>query len=73
MIGTGYFSMFHAEILSKLKNVEVTARVGKSLEKAEAMAAKFEYAIGYADMDMMLDASQLDVVYICVPQWLMER
>ena len=67
MIGTGYFSMFHAEILSKLEGVEITAIYGTSLDKAEAMAAKFPHAIGYADLDTMLDASHLDAVYICVP------
>lgn len=67
MIGTGYFSMFHAEILSKLEGVQITAIHGTSLDKAEAIAAKFPHAVGYADLDKMLDASHLDAVYICVP------
>lgn len=67
MIGTGYFSMFHAEILSKVEGVEITAIYGTSLEKAEAMAAKFPHAIGYADLANMLDASHLDAAYICIP------
>ena len=59
--------MFHAEILSKVEGVEITAIYGTSLEKAEAMAAKFPHAIGYADLANMLDASHLDAAYICIP------
>ncbi|WP_313892295.1 Gfo/Idh/MocA family oxidoreductase [Psychrobacillus sp.] len=67
MIGTGYFSMFHAKILSELVDVKVTAIYGTSLEKAEAMASKFSYAKGYDVLDEMLDTNSLDAVYICVP------
>lgn len=67
MIGTGYFSMFHAKILSELVDVKVTAIYGTSLEKAEAMASKFSYAKGYENLDEMLDTNSLDAVYICVP------
>ena len=42
--------MFHAEILSKLENVKITAKCGTILDKAEAMATKFSLAIGYEDV-----------------------
>lgn len=67
IIGTGYFSMFHAKILSELADVEITAIYGTSIEKAELMAAKFTYAKGYDNLYSMLDAIRLDAVYICVP------
>ncbi len=67
MIGTGYFSMFHAKILSELVDVKVTAIYGTSLDKAKGMASKLPYATGYCDLVEMLDANSLDAVYICVP------
>ncbi|MEK5069954.1 Gfo/Idh/MocA family protein [Sporosarcina sp. FSL K6-1508] len=67
IIGTGYFSMFHAKILSKVADVKITAIYGTSIEKAELMADKFTHAKGYDNLEGMLDAVNLDAVYICVP------
>ena len=67
MIGTGYFSMFHAKILTKLVGVKLTSICGTSLEKAELMASKFTDVKGYGELEEMLDANHLDAVYICVP------
>lgn len=67
IIGTGYFSMFHAKILSELADVEITAIYGTSIEKAELMAAKFTHAKGFDNLYSMLDTIRLDAVYICVP------
>ena len=67
MIGTGYFSMIHAKILSELVDVKVTAIYGTSLEKATSLASKFTYATGYDDLVEMLDTNSLDAVYICIP------
>jgi len=67
IIGTGYFSLFHAKILSGLAGVKITAIYGTSIEKAESMASKFTHAKAYDKLDRMLDANRLDAVYICVP------
>ena len=67
IIGTGYFSLFHAEILTKIAGVKITAICGTSSEKATSMAAKFTDAKGYSNLVDMLDAEHLDAVYICVP------
>jgi len=67
IIGTGYFSMFHAKILSELAGVKITAIYGRSIEKAESMASKFTHARGYNNLESMLDTNHLDAVYICVP------
>ncbi|WP_399632097.1 Gfo/Idh/MocA family protein [Sporosarcina sp. SG10008] len=67
IIGTGYFSIFHAKILSGLAGVKITAIYGTSIEKAESMALKFTHARGYNNLEGMLDAIHLDAVYICVP------
>lgn len=65
--GTGWFGMMHAEKLSKIEGVEVSAFSATSLQKAEAAASKFDRAKGYASITDMLDGDKLDAVYICVP------
>lgn len=66
LVGTGGFSHKHAEILSKMDDVEITAINGTSQEKADLMAKQFG-AKGYGKLDEMLDDNKLDAVYICVP------
>ncbi len=67
MVGTGYFSKFHAEILIDIHGVNIAAICGTSSEKASSMAAEFPGAKGYANLIEMLDEAHLDAVYICVP------
>lgn len=67
IIGTGYFSRFHAEILARMKAVKITAICGTSLEKATAMAEQYKTAEAYDQVESMLESEQLDAVYICVP------
>ena len=67
IIGTGYFSLFHAKILTKMAGVKITAICGTSSEKASTMASEFTDAKGYHNLVNMLDAESLDAVYICVP------
>lgn len=67
MVGTGYFSKFHTEMLMKIPDVELAAICGTSIEKAERMTEEIPDARAYDDIVTMLDAEQLDAVYICVP------
>jgi myo-inositol 2-dehydrogenase/D-chiro-inositol 1-dehydrogenase len=67
MIGTGWFAIKHAEMLSGMDGVRVQAIVGSTVEKAQAMAASFNGAGAYGNIHDMLDAEKLDAVYICVP------
>lgn len=68
ILGTG-FSSVHVERLGKLKDVDVTAVCGRSLEKARAFNQRMGLydAAAYADFDRMLDDNHLDVLYICLP------
>ena len=66
IIGTGWFSKVHADILSRMDGVEVNAFVGTSLEKAEKAAQGYA-AKAYANMEQMLEEVKPDAVYICVP------
>lgn len=67
IIGTGWFSKVHADILSNMEGVSVKAFVGTSLDKAEKAANGYASAKAYADVEQMLDETSPDAVYICVP------
>ncbi|PAF21222.1 oxidoreductase [Terribacillus saccharophilus] len=67
MIGTGWFSRKHADILLKMDGVQIQAICGTSKEKAAAMASDYEGANGYDQYVEMLDAEELDAVYIVTP------
>ncbi|SCY85647.1 Predicted dehydrogenase [Paenibacillus polysaccharolyticus] len=66
IIGTGWFSKVHADILTRMEGVRVTSVCGTTLEKAEAMASVYD-ATGYDNLEHMLEGEKLDAVYICVP------
>jgi len=66
IIGTGWFSKVHADLLAGMEDVQVKAVCGSSKEKGQEMASQYD-AAGYGDTTEMLDAETLDAVYICVP------
>ncbi|NMO97343.1 Gfo/Idh/MocA family protein [Paenibacillus lemnae] len=66
IIGTGWFSGMHGDILARMDGVAVKAFVGTNLEKAEKAANKYG-AAGYDNVEHMLDQVKPDAVYICVP------
>ncbi|PCL94512.1 Gfo/Idh/MocA family protein [Paenibacillus lautus] len=67
MIGTGWFSRVHADILSNMDGVNVAAFVGTSQEKAEQAVRGYAGAKAYSNVEQMLDTTKPDAVYICVP------
>ena len=68
ILGTG-FSSVHVERLAVLDDVNITAVCGRSFEKAQAfnyrLGLKDAYAFG--DFDQMLENTQLDALYVCLP------
>jgi len=67
IIGTGGFARKHAQLLSGMEGVTVSAVCGSSKEKADQMAQDYPNAKGYETVHHMLDDRKLDAVYICVP------
>ncbi|MNI01036.1 putative oxidoreductase YcjS [compost metagenome] len=67
IIGTGWFSKVHGDILAGQKDVFVSAICGTSMAKAEGLASQYEGARAFTNVNDMLDAVKLDAVYICVP------
>lgn len=66
LIGTGWFSKVHADLLVQMEDVKLVAVCGSSKEKGEALAQQYG-AAGYGEITEMLDAHKLDAAYICVP------
>ncbi|MEK4353693.1 Gfo/Idh/MocA family oxidoreductase [Paenibacillus sp. FSL R5-0475] len=66
IVGTGWFSKVHADLLAEMDDVRLQAVCGSSKAKGEDMARPYD-AAGYGDITEMLDAEKLDAVYICVP------
>lgn len=66
IIGTGWFSKMHADLLAGMEDVQLQAICGSNKQKGEDMARPYG-AAGYAEVTEMLDAHKLDAVYICVP------
>ncbi|MNI36013.1 4-carboxy-2-hydroxymuconate-6-semialdehyde dehydrogenase [compost metagenome] len=66
IVGTGWFSKVHADLLAGMEDVTLKAVCGSSTEKAEDMARPYG-AAGYGEITDMLDQEKLDAVYICVP------
>lgn len=67
IIGTGWFSKVHGDILAGFEGVSVSAICATSLAKAEGFASRYEGARAFTNVNDMLDAVKLDAVYICVP------
>lgn len=67
IVGTGWFSKVHADILSNMDGVQVAAFVGTSQEKAARAVQGYASAKAYSNTEQMLDETKPDAVYICVP------
>ena len=67
LAGGGAFGEKHLDGLKNIDGVEVTALVGRTLDKTQAMADK--YGIGFAttDYEAMLERSDVDAVILCTP------
>ncbi len=65
-IGCGGIALAHAERLSSLNNVELTAFSDIQAERAKGLAAKYG-GEAYLSWREMLKREQLDAVFICLP------
>lgn len=67
IVGTGWFSKVHGDILAETEGVRVAAACGTSMEKANLLASRYTGAKGYDHLTAMLDSERLDAVYLCIP------
>jgi len=66
LIGCGKVGHLHARALAALPESQFVAVCGRSMEKAQPFAAKYNVA-GYTDVAEMVAQEKLDVVCICTP------
>jgi myo-inositol 2-dehydrogenase / D-chiro-inositol 1-dehydrogenase len=64
MVGTGGIAARHLEVLKTFPFVEIVAHVSRTQEKAGAAAAKWG-GRAYTNIDVMLNAEELDAAWIC--------
>jgi len=67
VVGTGYVAGNFAESIQYAKNAGRAAVVGRSMDKAGKFAEKYGFEAVYDDYDSMLRESQVDIVYIALP------
>jgi hypothetical protein len=65
MIGTGWISSAHLEVLSQVQGVEIVGVAWRDRAKAETRAKPYN-AVAYDDWEAMLARERLDGVYVCL-------
>ncbi len=69
IVGCGVIGILHAQALTSLEDVTLSAVVDPASERAERMATRYG-ARAYTDLADMLAREQLDLVTICTPSGL---
>ncbi len=67
LAGGGAFGEKHLDGLKNIPGVEVTALVGRTLDKTQEMAAKYGVGFATTDYDAMLARDDVDAVILCTP------
>ena len=67
-IGLGAMARNHLERLGEIPNATVVAGADPDAQRREERAAKFGFR-GYADYQEMLEQTDLDAVYVCLPPY----
>ncbi|MCC3375467.1 Gfo/Idh/MocA family protein [Cohnella sp. REN36] len=66
-IGTGGIANHHLQNLTKMEGVRLSAFYDVDAQRAQQAASAHEGAKAFSNLDDMLDGSELDGLYICVP------
>ncbi len=66
-IGSGGIAKSHFDSLGKIDEAQIVACMDVDADRAAEAAARFAGAGAYTDVAQMLDAQELDAVYVCVP------
>jgi predicted dehydrogenase len=67
LIGCGGIAPLHVRVYKRMRDVELVAVCDLNLQKAKALAAKFDVKNVFEDYQRMLDAAKLDMVDVCTP------
>jgi predicted dehydrogenase len=66
VVGAGFIASRHAGNLAACDDVAVVGVADPALERAQALAESCG-AVAYGDLDQMLDAEDIEALFICVP------
>lgn len=71
ILGTGFIANIHLESYHRfVQDAEVVAIYGRNLSNAAELADRFHITAIYDDIDAMLAECQIDVIDICLPNYL---
>lgn len=66
-IGSGGIANHHVKNLVQMKGVELAAFYDLDIQRAQKSASEHQGAQAFSNLDEMLDNSNLDGIYVCVP------
>tara|TARA_R110002110_G_scaffold205066_1_gene416711 strand:- start:110820 stop:111767 length:948 start_codon:yes stop_codon:yes gene_type:complete len=67
LAGPGAFGIKHLDGIANIDGVEVVALVGRTLEKTQAVADKYQVAMATTDLSEALALPEVDAVILCTP------
>ncbi len=71
LLGTGFIAKIHLESYARfVSNVEIVAIYGRNTEHAKQIAREHNIPAWYDDMEKLLDEQEIDMVDICLPNYL---
>ncbi len=71
IFGTGFITKIHLESYARfVPTVEIVAVYGRTLENAKKIAEEFHIPAWYDDMEKLLQEQDVDMVDICLPNYL---
>lgn len=71
ILGTGFISNIHLESYKRfVHDAEIVAIYGRDLEHAKKKAEEFQIPAAFDDLDKLFESCEIDVVDICLPNYL---
>ena len=67
IIGTGGIAKAFTEDIKRIKNHRVSAVLSRSIKTANAFSSELQYCNRFDDMDLFLNDSNIDAVYVATP------
>jgi len=67
VIGTGFSASFHIESLRRIPEVEIVAIAGRTEERAQEAAKKYNIPKHYGDYHALIEDEAVEVVHNCTP------
>ena len=68
LVGLGRFGKLHAAMLAALPGVELAAVCDPQPDEVAALSARYEGVRGFTDCKEMLNATDLDAVFLVSPE-----